>query len=66
MDRPGTPLGTPQGTSQAKPPPHPTPARPPPAARPEGPVDRELGIEIAICGDPKDHSSTELFQRLRR
>lgn len=27
---------------------------------PEAHVDRELGIEIAICGDPKDHSSTEL------
>jgi rfaE bifunctional protein nucleotidyltransferase chain/domain len=33
---------------------------------PEGPVDRELGIEIAICGDPKDHSSTELAERLRQ
>lgn len=32
---------------------------------PEGPVDRELGIAIAICGDPKDHSSTELFRRLK-
>ncbi|MFT7670021.1 MAG: rfaE bifunctional protein nucleotidyltransferase chain/domain, partial [Planctomycetota bacterium] len=31
---------------------------------PEGPVDRELGIEIAICGDPKDHSTTELFEQL--
>lgn len=31
---------------------------------PEREVDRELGIEIAICGDPKDHSSTELAQRL--
>lgn len=27
---------------------------------PEAPVDRELGVEIAICGDPKDHSSTAL------
>ena len=26
----------------------------------------ELGIEIAICGDPKDHSSTELAQRAGR
>ncbi len=33
---------------------------------PEGPVDRELGIEIAICGDPKDHSSTELAARVAR
>jgi rfaE bifunctional protein nucleotidyltransferase chain/domain len=31
---------------------------------PERFVDRELGIEIAICGDPKDHSSTELVQRI--
>jgi rfaE bifunctional protein nucleotidyltransferase chain/domain len=31
---------------------------------PEGPVDRELGIEIAICGDPKDHSTTQLLERL--
>lgn len=31
---------------------------------PEAPVDRELGIEIAICGDPKDHSSTALLQHL--
>lgn len=30
---------------------------------PERPVDLELGIEIAICGDPKDHSSTEVLQR---
>ena len=32
---------------------------------PERAVDRELGIEIAICGDPKDHSSSALFARLR-
>lgn len=31
---------------------------------PEAPVDRELGIEIAICGDPKDHSSTGLRDAL--
>jgi rfaE bifunctional protein nucleotidyltransferase chain/domain len=30
---------------------------------PEAAVDRELGIEIAICGDPKDHSSSELIRR---
>lgn len=30
---------------------------------PEAPIDRELGIEIAICGDPKDHDSTALIQR---
>ncbi len=28
---------------------------------PEGPVDRELGIEIAICGDPKDHDSSAMI-----
>ena len=33
---------------------------------PEGAIDRELGIEIAICGDPKDHSSTELMARRAR
>jgi len=32
---------------------------------PEAPVDRELGISIAICGDPKDHSSTDLAERVR-
>lgn len=32
---------------------------------PEAAVDRELGIEIAICGDPKDHSSSELLRRAR-
>jgi len=31
---------------------------------PEAHVDRELGIEIAICGDPKDHSSTELIEKV--
>jgi rfaE bifunctional protein nucleotidyltransferase chain/domain len=30
---------------------------------PEAAVDRELGIEIAICGDPKDHSTTEMLRR---
>jgi bifunctional ADP-heptose synthase (sugar kinase/adenylyltransferase) len=30
---------------------------------PERAVDRELGIEIAICGDPKDHSSSALLER---
>jgi rfaE bifunctional protein nucleotidyltransferase chain/domain len=29
---------------------------------PEAAVDRELGIEIAICGDPKHHSSTDLLR----
>jgi len=32
---------------------------------PEAPVDRELGIEIAICGDPKDHSSSALLGAVR-
>jgi rfaE bifunctional protein nucleotidyltransferase chain/domain len=32
---------------------------------PERNVDRELGIEIAICGDPKDRSSSALLERLR-
>lgn len=31
---------------------------------PEAGVDRELGIEIAICGDPKSHSSSELLAAL--
>jgi rfaE bifunctional protein nucleotidyltransferase chain/domain len=30
---------------------------------PEAAVDRELGIEVAICGDPKDHSTSELLAR---
>jgi rfaE bifunctional protein nucleotidyltransferase chain/domain len=32
---------------------------------PEAAIDRELGIEVAICGDPKDHSSTSVLKRLR-
>lgn len=31
---------------------------------PEAPIDRELGIEVAICGDPKDHDSSDLARRL--
>lgn len=31
---------------------------------PERAIDLELGIEIAICGDPKDHSSSALHARL--
>ena len=34
-----------------------------PETVPEAAVDRELGIEIAICGDPKDHSTSELLRR---
>ena len=34
------------------------------ATIPERCVDRELGITIAICGDPKDHSTTELLREL--
>jgi D-glycero-beta-D-manno-heptose 1-phosphate adenylyltransferase len=33
---------------------------------PEAAVDRELGIEIAICGDPKLHASSELIARSAR
>jgi rfaE bifunctional protein nucleotidyltransferase chain/domain len=36
------------------------------AGVPEAAVDRELGIEIAICGDAKSRSSTELAARLER
>lgn len=32
---------------------------------PEREVDRELGIEIAICGDPKERSSTGIIERAR-
>ena len=32
---------------------------------PERAVDLELGIEIAICGDPKARSSTDLAGRMR-
>ncbi len=31
---------------------------------PEASIDRELGIEIAICGDPKDHSTSEFLTRV--
>lgn len=30
---------------------------------PEREVDRELGVEIAICGDRKDHASSDLLRR---
>lgn len=33
---------------------------------PEAAIDRELGIEIAICGDPKDRSSSDLLARIAR
>ncbi len=33
---------------------------------PEAAVDRELGIEIAICGDAKDRSSSELLALIAR
>jgi len=35
-----------------------------PANVPERAVDLELGIEIAICGDPKDHATSALLARL--
>ena len=34
------------------------------ACVPEASVDLELGIEIAICGDPKDHSTSEMIARI--
>jgi rfaE bifunctional protein nucleotidyltransferase chain/domain len=34
------------------------------ASVPEAGIDRELGIEIAICGDPKDHSTSDLLRRM--
>lgn len=36
------------------------------AGVPEAAVDRELGIEVAICGDAKARSSTALVEGLRR
>ncbi len=36
------------------------------ASVPEAAVDRELGIEIAICGDPKDRSSSQILARIGR
>jgi len=36
-----------------------------PETVPEAAVDRELSIEIAICGDPKDHSTSELLRQAR-
>jgi len=35
-----------------------------PANLPERELDTQLGIEIAIVGDPKDHSSTGLAERV--
>lgn len=34
------------------------------ASVPEACIDRELGIKIAICGDPKDHSTSDLLRRI--
>ena len=36
-----------------------------PETLPERHVDRELGIRIAICGDPKERSSSELIEALQ-
>ena len=36
-----------------------------PETVPERAVDLELGIQIAICGDPKDHSTSALIERVR-
>lgn len=33
---------------------------------PEAAIDRELGIEIAICGDPKDRSSSQILAQIAR
>jgi rfaE bifunctional protein nucleotidyltransferase chain/domain len=35
-----------------------------PETLPEAALDAELGIEIAIAGDPKDHSTTDLAGRI--
>jgi rfaE bifunctional protein nucleotidyltransferase chain/domain len=37
-----------------------------PRTVPEAAIDRELGIAIAICGDAKDHSTTDLVARITR
>lgn len=37
-----------------------------PETVPEGDLVRELGGRVEIVGDPKDHSSTDLIQRVRR
>ncbi|MFA6034849.1 MAG: adenylyltransferase/cytidyltransferase family protein [Myxococcota bacterium] len=36
-----------------------------PEKLPEGDLDRELGIRIAITGDPKDHSTGALARKIR-
>jgi rfaE bifunctional protein nucleotidyltransferase chain/domain len=36
-----------------------------PESVPERALDRELGIEVAICGDPKGCSSSAILERLR-
>ncbi len=36
-----------------------------PGNLPEFPTLQRLGIRLAIVGDPKDHSTTEMIQRLR-
>lgn len=36
------------------------------ASVPEAAIDAELGIAVAICGDPKDHSSSQLSARVAR
>lgn len=35
-----------------------------PESVPEAAVDRELGIEVAICGDAKRHSTSALLERI--
>ena len=36
------------------------------ASVPEAAIDRELGIEIVICGDPKNHSTSDLLRHIAR
>lgn len=33
---------------------------------PERELAKELGVRIAICGDPKDHSTRDILERVRR
>ena len=37
-----------------------------PETVPERETVREIGAEVAIVGDPKDHSTTDLLERIRR
>ncbi len=37
-----------------------------PQTVPEAPVARELGIRVAIVGDPKDHATRDLIRLIRQ